>query len=95
MNSGAEAGRAPASLMRTDGRRRGCEEPRRHVLRDLLIGAPRLDTRRVGLGIPAGDRVVVALVEQQPAVAIGLAPVRVAPTTSADEGESAPQLLAE
>src|SRR5438132_294362 len=75
------------------GRRR--EEGRLHILGDLLVGAAVAYARRMRLRIPARHSVVVALVEQKPAVAIGLASVGITPAAGADEREAAAELLAE
>ena len=92
---GSRRSTSAGKLLRAYGSGRRREEARRQILGDLLVGAAGAYARRMRLRIPARHSVVVALVEQKPAVAIGLASVGITPAAGADEREAAAELLAE
>src|SRR4029079_13027775 len=72
---------------------RGPCQPRLPAGGALVVGAPGLHAGRKILGVPAGDRRIVALVEQQPLVGLGFPSERVALSTRSDNRVAAMQPL--
>ena len=108
MKAGSGQRRRAGGIEGGERRRRRVVEARADAGRDLLVRAAGLHRRRVLLGIPARDRLRAGLGDQEPGLAVVLAPLpalrplprptrpprRRSPSAGADEREPPGELLA-